>query len=142
MLVIILTGSIFSFRPPAETNIFKPARRKFSPSVIVILDIKSGISIILPMPFKPLAIIPNSGPAITNPRWINFCTFSWFDGFWYMCASEAGAKITGQLEAIKASVSASFAKPFAIWAILLIVAGAMTNISAFLEIAIWSIPVS
>ena len=75
-LPINLTGSIFSKVGPADINIFFPFNgSSFFKSLTKYLIIFLG-SIILPLPFKPLAKSPLSDSKIIFPKLFNLFKFS------------------------------------------------------------------
>ena len=86
---------------------------------------------IFPAPVSPHASLPLAGSMISIPYFLNASRLFWVTAFSYIAVFIAGTMILGHLQARKVVVSMSSAIPWAILAITLAVAGAITATSAF-----------
>ena len=107
-----------------------PEKSPFLPSTISVTPSKSDVSTIRPRPISPDANLPSAGPAINTPSDISVATFLWVAEFSNMLASIAGATTIGDFVASTEVSSGLSLKPFASFAMVLALAGAITNMSA------------
>ncbi len=129
------TASNGSRVPPALTSTCAPARGLGvavapSPSSASIRRAISSGSVIRPSPTSPSASSPASGPMSSTPRSRNVSAFAWVAACSHIRVFIAGAARIGPRWASAASVRTSSASPWASFAIVFAVSGAITSRSA------------
>ena len=129
-LLMKRTGSRRSRVAPAVTITRRPLRSSFAVSSRVISARMASGSLIRPAPVSPQARYPPSGPTKTTPRSRRTAALCCVAGAVHMPVFMAGARRIGALVARTVVDSMSSAIPQAILAMMLAVAGAMTNRSA------------
>ena len=97
----------------------------------------TGGSLIRPMPNSPQAMSPSSGPMTVMPRWQRAARLARVAACCHMRTFIAGATMTGLSVASSTVLARSSARPAAILASKLAVAGATTNRSASRDSSIW-----